>query len=88
MSTEFRSNKSDVVELKKGMYKIEELVRVPSPHPFDSPVTVTVYLLSWSLWASYLMLRYQSLSTIGLASADLVWIQWLFLLADLLDLLQ
>lgn len=75
------------VAVKNSEYVIEELVRTPEPHPFDSPITVAMYVVSWSLWASYFTLRYQSLPSPGRMTGAPNWLPVLTLLAEFLLLL-
>lgn len=70
------------VAVKNSEYVIEELVRTPEPHPFDSPITVAIYVVSWSLWASYFTLRYQSLSSSGRMTGAPNWLPVLTLLVE------
>lgn len=83
MVLEIGSQKWILVAQKNPEYAIEERLRTPQSHPFDSPVTVAMYVVSWSLWATYITFRYQNLQLTGASN----WLPVLTLLAEFLLLL-
>lgn len=87
MAVEHDSQKWASVAHNESEYAIEELLRTPKPHPFDSQVTVAMYVVSWSLWATYFTLRYQSLLPTGRMTGVPNWLPVLTLLAEFLLLL-
>lgn len=75
------------VELKNSKFKIKELVRIPKPHVFDSPITIATFILSWSLWASYLTMQYRCLPPIRQAAVGYNLLPVLCLLLEIFALL-
>jgi cellulose synthase/poly-beta-1,6-N-acetylglucosamine synthase-like glycosyltransferase len=75
------------IESETLHYLIEELVKPPELYTFDSPITVTTYFVSWSLWALYLTCRFWNLAHRDGDTAASWWLSALIFLTEILLLL-